>query len=304
MSAINPKQHLNVTISSLKKISNDNVSTDELQAKMKEMLDNKIHGISFSPYNDDQDPSLLSQITEEQIRSKMEIIKPYTKWIRTFSCTCGNENAPKIAHEMGLKTMVGAWLGENRDINEEEITNVIKVAKAGYADIVAVGNEVLLREELSVEELISYIVRVKKEIPDVQVAYVDAYYLFADYPEVAEVCDVILTNCYPFWEHCNLEQSIDYMKLMFNTAIKAANGKKVIISETGWPNKGKVLGGAIPSYENAMKYFINTYEWAREENIEIFYFSSFDEEWKIIHEGECGSSWGLWDKNGNYKYGG
>lgn len=92
------------------------------------------------------------------------------------------------------------------------------------------------------------------------------------------------------------------MKHMYKIALDATKGKKVIISETGWPSSGMNLGTAIPSIENAMKYFVNTYKWAEEDDIDIFYFSSFDEEWKAVSEGDLGAYWGLWDKDGNYKY--
>jgi len=42
---------------------------------------------------------------------------------------------------------------------------------------------------------------------------------------------------------------------------------------------------------------------AQKENIDVFYFSSFDETWKIEKEGDVGAYWGLWDKDGNLKYG-
>jgi glucan 1,3-beta-glucosidase len=42
--------------------------------------------------------------------------------------------------------------------------------------------------------------------------------------------------------------------------------------------------------------------WVKEEGIELYYFSSFDETWKIDAEGDVGAYWGLWDKNGIYKY--
>jgi exo-beta-1,3-glucanase (GH17 family) len=119
---------------------------------------------------------------------------------------------------------------------------------------------------------------------------------------VTEACDVILANCYPFWEGCPAEHALLYMKDMYRRAQHAANGKKVIISETGWPNVGTPEGGAVPSFENAIKYFINTYQWADEENIEIFYFSSFDETWKVDAEGDVGAYWGIWDKDGKCKY--
>jgi exo-beta-1,3-glucanase (GH17 family) len=89
---------------------------------------------------------------------------------------------------------------------------------------------------------------------------------------------------------------------MYNRALKAGNGKKVIISETGWPNKGTSLEGAFPSEINAIKYFMNTQKWSKEEGIEIFYFSSFDESWKVGDEGDVGAYWGLWDKNEKIKF--
>ncbi|MGQ1909539.1 glycoside hydrolase family 17 protein [Marinifilum sp. RC60d5] len=274
---------------------------DELKTLYHQYLKSGMHGICFSPYMEGQEPG-ITQITEEQIRRRMKIIAPHTKWIRSFSCTEGNELIPKVAKEFGLKTMVGAWLGKYQSINENEIKGVIEVAKAGCADIVAVGNEVLYREDLSEEELLNYIYKVKKELSEIPVGYVDAYYEFANRPKVTEACDVILANCYPFWEGCSLENSYLYMKDMYNRAWRAGKGKKVIISETGWPNVGERFHGAEPSNENAMKYFIQTQNWSKEEDIEIFYFSSFDEDWKASDEGDVGAFWGIWDKNEKLKF--
>jgi len=141
-----------------------------------QILHEKIHGISYSPYIDGQSPGV--EISEEQIRQRLAIIQPYTKWIRTFSCIEGNQQAPRIAVEKGLKTMVGISLSDDLEANEIEIVNGIEVAKNGYANILAVGNEVLLRGDLSEDELLDYINRVKLALPDISVGYVDAYFLF------------------------------------------------------------------------------------------------------------------------------
>lgn len=295
-------KYLNVNRYLLKKQSSISEDTNYLKSSMKEILKGKIHGISFSPYLDGQDPSVKSQITHEQIAERLEIIRPHTNWVRTFSCTCGNEDVPRIAHEKGLKTMVGIWLDSDLENNELEINNAIRIAKEGHVDLLAVGNEVLLREDLEIEELIAYIKRVKQALPNIEVGYVDAYYMFVNYPEIIEECDVLFANCYPFWEHCSLEISVDYMKKMYELVEQNSNGKRVIISETGWPTKGEQYGGAVPSQDNAMRYFINTQTWALNENVELFYFSSFDEVWKMNHEGEYGAYWGIWDKEGNYKF--
>ena len=267
---------------------------------LKKILENKIHGIAYSPYMDGQEPG--DEISDAQIEQRLKIIQPYTNWIRTFSCVEGNQHIPRIAKKHNLKTMVGVCLSDDKEKNEIELSNGIDIARQGHADILAIGNEVLLRGDLTEQELLDYISRAKQAVPHVQVSYVDAYFLFEEHPCLVDACDILLINCYPFWEKCPVEYSLLYMKDMYHRALKVANGKKVIISETGWPSVGAAYGGAVPSYENAMQYFINTYQWAEQDDIEIFYFSSFDEAWKVGDEGDVGAYWGLWDKDGNFKY--
>lgn len=273
---------------------------NELQNLSQSVLNAGMHGLCFSPYEEGQEPGDL--ISEAQIRRKLEVILPYTEWIRTFSCTDGNEKIPKIAKEYGLKTLVGAWLGDDSEVNEQEIDGLITLSKAGFVDVAAVGNEVMYRGDLEEDELITFINHVKNEIPDIPVGYVDAYYEFSDRPKITEACDVILANCYPYWEGCSLEYSLVYMKQMYQQALNAGKGKKVIITETGWPSKGTSLEGAHPSYDNALRYFINAQKWSKDDAIEMFYFSSFDESWKVGSEGDVGAYWGLWDKDENLKF--
>jgi exo-beta-1,3-glucanase (GH17 family) len=275
-------------------------SIDGLKRAFKQTLQNGVHGLCFSPYMDGQAPGDV--LSEAQIRRRIEIIKPYTKWIRSFSCTEGNELIPKIAKEYGLETLVGAWLGDDDEINTKEMNGLIQLANEGYVDVAAVGNEVMYRGDLTEDQLINFILQAKKEIKNIPVGYVDAYYEFSDRPAITEVCDLILANCYPFWEGCDQDYSLLYMKDMFNKAVKAGKGKRVIITETGWPNEGTNLEGAFPSEINALKYFINAQKWSKEDNIEMFYFSSFDETWKVGSEGDVGSFWGIWDKNEQLKY--
>lgn len=277
-----------------------NLSDIDLVALYRKTLDATIHGLSFSPYCDGQGPG--TEVSESQIRERLAIIQPHVRWIRSFSCTEGNQAIPAIACEQGLRTMVGVWLDDDRENNELELANAIAVAKAGHADILAVGNEVLLRGDLTEDELIDYIQRARAAVNGVEVGYVDAYFEFVDHPRVTAACDVILANCYPFWEGCSAEYSLLYMKDMYRRAVEAAGGKRVIISETGWPNIGSPTGVAIPSQANAIRYFLNAFKWAEEEGIEMFYFSSFDENWKVGDEGDVGAYWGLWDKDGRLKY--
>ncbi len=276
------------------------LSIEEKKALVTERLKQKVHGISFSPYVKGQGPG--TQVTDSLIRERLSIISPYVEWIRTFSCSEGNELIPAIAAESGLKSLVGIWLDDDLEKNEEEIQGAIKVAQAGHAGMLAVGNEVLLRGELSPDQLIAYIKRVQAAAPGVPVGYVDAYFEFVDYPQVTDACDVIFANCYPFWEGYPIEHALVYMKDMYRRAKDVAKGKPVIVSETGWPNLGTAERAAIPSFDNAISYFLNAYQWADDEGIDLFYFSSFDEAWKVEDEGDVGAYWGLWDEQGEPKY--
>ena len=285
---------------SLAGIDVSNLSTDDLRALVRKILESKIHGLSFSPYIEGQGPKTI--IEEAQIRDRLAVIEPYVRWIRSFSCTEGHELIPAIAKEKGLKTMVGVWLDDDREHNEIEFENAIRIANEGHVDILAVGNEVLLRGDLTEDELLDYLRRAKEAAPGVDVGYVDAYFEFVDHPRITDACDVLLANCYPFWEGCPAEHALLYMKDMYRRVRSVANGKRVIVSETGWPNIGSAEGAAVPSFENAIKYFVDTCRWAEDEGVEIFYFSSFDESWKVGAEGDVGAYWGLWDKDGNPKY--
>jgi exo-beta-1,3-glucanase (GH17 family) len=294
------EDNYNSHIDDVPQIDFNQIPVKKLTDIWRETLLDGMHGICFSMYEDGQKPSDI--ITPEQVNRRIQIIKPYAKWVRSFSCIEGNEYIPRIAKQNGMQTLVEAWLGDDLEKNEKEIESLILLAKEGCVDIAAVGNEVMYRKDLSEEQLIDYILRVKKALPNIPVGYVDAYYEFSHRPNITAVCDVILTNCYPYWEGCPIEYSFHHMVSMFESAKNAGKGKRVIITETGWPSEGGSLKGAIANNENAMRYFIESISWTKKYNIEIFYFSSFDESWKVGPEGAVGAYWGLWDKNEKLKF--
>lgn len=274
---------------------------DDFRQLFQNVLGSGLHGLCYSAYDEGQKPGAI--LTKAQIRRRMGIIAPYIKWVRSFSCVEGNELVAEVARELGIKTLVGAWLGDDKDLNEQEIEGLIRQAKAGYVDIAAVGNEVMYRGDLTEGELLEYIARVREALPgDIPVGYVDAYYEFSARPQITAACDVILANCYPYWEGCHIDYSLMHAKQMYYQALHAGQGKKVIITETGWPSQGTALNDAEPAYHNALRYFLNIQQWARQDNIEVFYFSSFDESWKVGAEGDVGAYWGLWDKHEQLKF--
>lgn len=260
-----------------------------------------LHGISFSAYNEFQNPG--DRISEEQIIKRLKVLKGHTQWIRTFSCTNGHELIPQLAKEMGFKTLVGAWISNDLQNNKKELSSLKSLLNDGVVDMASVGNEVLFRNDVSVAELYDYIAQIKDVAGNIPIGFVDVYYEVSKHPKLIQISDVLMINCYPYWEGADIKFASLYLQEMYQQVSSVANGKKVVIAETGWPSKGQNVVDAVPSEENTMRYVAEISEWCGTKNVEMFYFSSFDESWKIHSEGWAGTSWGLWDKNEKFKFG-
>lgn len=261
----------------------------------------KLHGLNFSPYMDGQDPNTGSLISEEQIRKRLQDVAPFTEWIRTFGMTNGLQDIGRIAHEMNLKVAAGAYLGKDMLVNSQQMNNLITAAQNGHVDLAVVGSEVLLRDDMTESNLLDYINQFKNAVPDVPVTTAEIYSIILSHPSLMEASDVIFVNYYPYWEGKNVNYSIANIHALHQEMMTKADGKKVIVSETGWPSAGNTIIEAVPSLENACFYNLNFTSWAQAENVAYFIFEAFDETWKAEYEGAQGAHWGMWDKYGNLK---
>ena len=217
----------------------------------------KIFGLDFGPYLEGQDPTINPNITETQLLARMEIIQTFTQWIRTYGSTAGLENSGSLARNLGLKVAVSAWIDRDLNDNEREVANLITTAQAGEADLLIVGSEVLLRRDIPEDDLIAYINRVKQETSGIPVTYADRYEIILAHPRIIDAVDIVFVNYYPYWDGVPIDLAVAAVHGWHQQVLLAADGKPVIVSETGWPSDGLQIGNAIPSPENASFYFIN-----------------------------------------------
>lgn len=268
----------------------------------------RLWGLSFSPYMAGQNPNYGSTISEEQVRSRMTIIAPYVRRIRTFGCGSGLEVSGQIAHELGLEVAVGAWLDTNLTTNDAQMACLIARAQAGEVDLAVVGNETLHRHDeystgLTEEQLLGYIAQFRAAVPNVPVTTADTYDQWLTHPNVVAAVDKILANYYPYWGEIALDDAVATLHYWHSQVVAVAGGKTVTVGETGWPSCGDIKGEAVPSPANAKAYYEQVISWARTENAEYYYFEAFDEAWKAGEEGPQGACWGLWDEGGTLKPG-
>jgi exo-beta-1,3-glucanase (GH17 family) len=258
-----------------------------------------LRGLAYSPYRDCESADTKTQPSRENVLQDLEIVRQMANGIRTYSSVGINAEVPAMAREKGLRVSAGAWLGKDKAANEREIQGLIDLAQKVDLESVIVGNEVLLRGDLSEDELLAYIQRVKAAVK-VPVTTAEIGAILLQHPRLMEAVDYQLVHLYSFWESVPIENAARAVVNAYHDIQAKSNGKRVVIGETGWPSAGPANGAAVPSPENQARFTKEFLTLAVAENVEFYYFDAFDEMWKT--EGGVGPFWGLLDAKRNFKY--
>jgi len=265
----------------------------------------QIESVSFSPYRRGQDP--LARITPSlaEISQDVSVLAGRFRTIRTYTSLEGLEMVPRFARPFGMKVMQGAWVGREPDVNEREIRSVINLANR-YPDVidrVVVGNEVLLRKDLTAEQLAGYIERVRAAVKQ-PVTYADVWEFWTRNPQLASHVDFITIHVLPYWEDEPIEigHAVDHVMAIYKKVQAVFPGKPVMIGEVGWPSEGRMRDGALPRPTNQARLIRGFLTIAKEPNLDYNIFAAFDEPWKRALEGTVGGHWGILDTERQPKF--
>jgi exo-beta-1,3-glucanase (GH17 family)/cellulose synthase/poly-beta-1,6-N-acetylglucosamine synthase-like glycosyltransferase len=258
-----------------------------------------ISGVTYEPFRSGQKPGGRSP-SREQIREDMQILSGLSPNIRTYSVAGILAEVPAIADEFGLRVTLGVWISDDLRRNEVEIERAIDVAnRSSNVVAVLVGNEVLLRDEASIDTLVSYIERVRDAtgLP-VSTSEVSAFWFRI--PSLVSRCDFIAAHILPFWEGIPHEDAVGSVIDLADALAKAYPSKPMIISEVGWPSHGKyrrAATGPLPQAVHLRKLIhqLNSGNWR------YFVVEAFDQHWKI-GEGTTGASWGIYSGRRRQKF--
>ncbi len=265
-----------------------------------------LRGYGYSPFRYCQSPNAGIFPTVDEIEADIPFLFHNSNGIRTYT-SCGVQGKiPEFAENYSLSVEAGAWLGGDMAVNEREIGCVITVAnRYSTVDSVIVGNEVLLRNDLTEAQLIDYINRVKEQV-DVPVTTAEIWDILRGHPAVIDAVDYLLVHIYPWWDMWygrTISNPTEYVISTYKEIQQQYPSKRVVIGETGWPSGGQSRGQAVPSLENQCKFYTEFLRRAIQENVEFYYFDAFDESWKVEEPGGVGKHWGLayGDRSAKYK---
>jgi exo-beta-1,3-glucanase (GH17 family)/cellulose synthase/poly-beta-1,6-N-acetylglucosamine synthase-like glycosyltransferase len=261
----------------------------------------QLASVSYAPFASSRHPDSGERPTAEQIRADLKAIAPYTRAIRTYSATGGAELIPPIAAELGLKVTVGAWIDKNQDRNEREIRSALNLARR-YSNVEAifVGNEVLLRTDMGVDDLIKIIQRVKKQSP-VPVTTGDIWSEWLDHPELASSVDFIAAHILPYWGGTDAGRAVDSAIETYDKLRRMFPGKRIVIAEFGWPSAGYNFRNANPGRMEQAAILRDFVTRAEAYGIDYNVFEAIDQPWKTM-EGGVGPYWGLFDASRQAKF--
>ncbi len=266
----------------------------------------KLQCVSYSPFDKDQSPLQPDfVIRPERMDIDFALLSKYFSCVRTYSMT-GLEDLPLYAQKHGLKVLLGAWVSPDPKSTRIEIEQLIATANRypDVVDAVIVGNEALLRKDVSGPRLAELINEVKSRVKQ-PVTYADVWEFWIKYPQVAPVVDFITIHLLPYWEDdptgIDDDAALKHVAAVRDEYAQRFAPKDILIGETGWPSHGRQRETAAPSLINEAKFMRGFVQMAESNGWKYNLIEAFDQPWKRANEGAVGGYWGLFDADRNDK---
>jgi exo-beta-1,3-glucanase (GH17 family) len=259
----------------------------------------KLLCVSYAPFRGDQTPlEPWTHISAEQISQDLAQLAKISECVRTYSIENGLDQVPELAAKVGLKVIQGIWLSSSRQKNSAQISTGIRLARQYPSTITAlvVGNEVLLRGEMTQSDLAATIRLVKAQVT-VPVTYADVWEFWLRYREIYDAVDFVTIHILPYWEDfpVRAKYAAAHVDAIRRRMAVAFPGKEILVGETGWPSHGRMRDAALPSRTNQARVVSEILDLAKRENFRVNLIEAYDQPWKRQLEGTVGGYWGLFD---------
>ena len=265
----------------------------------------KLASVSFAPYRAGQSPLTGVFPSAAEVAADLALLAPRVLAVRTYAANEGAYDIAALAQAQGLKLWQGVWLGTDRAQNEREIDRAIAAANRYPETVVrvVVGNEVLLRRDLPVTELIAAIDRVRRAVRQ-PVTYADVWEFWEKFPELVEHVDQITVHILPYWEDVpvDIDRAFLHVEGVYARLVSLFPGKPIVIGEAGWPSRGRWRADAVPSRRNQTEFIRRFIVSATQRSIDYNLIEAFDQGWKYRNEGVVGANWGLWTQDRRVKF--
>ena len=267
----------------------------------------RIACVSYAPFRKAGETPLDSHafVSRERIDADLRTLSQRFDCVRTYSQGQGLSAVPEIAERYGMKVLLGIWLGSDKKANAQQVQMGIAIARK-YPQVlrgVIVGNEVLLRGDLSAKALAGYLHEVRAAVT-VPVSYADVWEFWLRHPQLADSVDYLTIHILPYWEDTPVppERAVQHVAEVYAKVQRAFPGREVMIGETGWPSAGRPRQAASASVVNEARYLREFLNYAASVHMPYNVIEAFDQPWKRAQEGTVGGYWGIFDAHARPKF--
>ena len=257
----------------------------------------RIESVSYSPSGRSYDPNHQPVVDAVELDRDMTAIAGFADGVRTYSTLGSQGDVPAIAAKHGLDVTLGVWLSDDKARNEREVARAIVLSRTVRGiERVVVGNETLLRAELTDAELASYIRRVRAGVPKhIKVGTADVWSEIVKAKETIAASDYMGVHVLPYWEGVPVDKALTWIRDRLDTVRKAHPGKPLFVGEVGWPSGGENFHDAYPTPQAQAFVVRNFAAEAGMLGIDYNVVEAFDGVWKSSIEGSPGPTWGVLD---------
>ncbi|KAJ2825629.1 glycoside hydrolase 3 protein, partial [Coemansia erecta] len=238
-----------------------------------------------------------------QVQDDLKVLRPYTNRLRIYSVHDCNQGEPvlRAMENTDWTVELGLWVSDIDSVYEKDKQELLRLARVfdfkKQVSAVVVGSESVYRKEQTAEQLAAKIREVKQALVQaglggIPVTTSETWPTY--YQALIDEVDFVNMHGFPFWEGTAIDKANDVMFNHIYDLQKAAAGKRVVVGETGWPSAGDNYGAAETSLQNARSYLQQFVCRAEKENIDYYYFNSFDQSWASTNNASnVEGNWGI-----------
>lgn len=273
------------------------------QPEMEPLWPETIQGFSFSPMRSDSDPTQNKYPGINEIKSDLALLSGKTHAIRTYSVDSTLGLIPELAQQYGLNVALGGWISSDESANTRQVNKLIQIADKNRRNVVRVmvGNEVLLRKDLSLTQLVKHLDHARAEL-GMPVSTAEPWDIWAANPELVKHVDYLAVHMLPFWEGVSLDNAVGHIENRLQYLKKLYPGKPIVLAEVGWPSHGRSYKDAVASEANQAAFLRRFLDKAEQQDYIYYVMEAFDQPWKQQLEGAIGAYWGVYDVHRKAKF--
>ena len=171
--------------------------------------------------------------------------------IRLYGTDC--DQVAKVAKALDGKTSIFAGIYDIKNIEEEvDLINSGINGKWSRISAVSVGNELVNSGQATVEQVTTAIATARSALKSKgytsDVTTVDTMMALQNHPELCAASDFCAINCHAFFDGHVQPAGAGKFVSDWVQKISEKAGKRVVVTETGWPTQGNANGEAQPGW--------------------------------------------------------